>query len=477
VSSIQRRLTIWLVAATVLSSLAAGLWLYTYVRTALLNSFDATLATKAHAISALLHVDRDGSIAMDFESELMPEYLVGPNAEYYMIVGPHGALIDRSPSLEQSYLFDPNTKPAVGIATDISLPDHRAGRMLATTTVPDFDDVERATAYHPPTVWVAVARDRSEMDRVLAALAGALVISAGVLALGGAIAVRLIVHYGLRPVNKLAEIAATIGPETLEYRFETARLPSELAPICGRFNDLLERLDQAFKRERRLNADIAHELRTPIAELRSLTDVATRWPCDSAKSAEYLRDAGDIARRMASLVETLLAMARGHSGQLRPHCEPVELSALLTEVIDVHRDKSNRELNISFLVPDDLAVVTDREMLRRIIDNVLSNAFEYAPEGGRIRCEARIQSRRCELAIGSSNDSLTPTDLPRLCEPFWRKDAARSGDAHSGLGLSLVAEYAKQLGIAVTPRLASADWFEMILTIPSPTAAAVMQTS
>jgi signal transduction histidine kinase len=472
VNSIQRRLTVGLLAATTILSLAAGLWLYAYVRAALIQQFDSSLAAKAHALAELLHFDKGKQVDLDFEPESMPEYLPGPWAEYFMVIQPGATgttVITRSPSLGGNDLLDPGVVPSASAVWDLPMPDKQAGRALALTATPDYDDEDPdwRPGVKPPAVLVVVARSRAEVDRVMTALAGAMVVGAGILAVGGTLAVRYIVRHGLRPLNKLAEIAATIGPETLAYRFETDTLPTELQPIGQRMNDFLERLDQAFQRERRVNADIAHELRTPIAELRALTEVASRWPCDQTRTAEYFRDAGDIAQRMSMLVETLLALARGQSGRIRPRSENVELSPLIGQAVEVCRARAPRELSLTLSVADDQIVATDRVMFGRIVENLVANAFDYTPAGGRIRCSASRSNGHCDLIIANSNATLEESDLTRIFDPFWRKDAARTGDGHAGLGLSLVAEYARQLNISISPRLTAPDWFEMTLTIPA----------
>ena len=174
---------------------------------------------------------------------------------------------------------------------------------------------------------------------------------------------------------------------------------------------------------------------------------------------------------MESLVETLLALARGQSGKLLAHVEPIQLSAILRGPSIFERGPSPREFNLTLDIPETQIVTTDRLMLRRILENLICNAFDYTPAAGtQIRCTAHTDNGLCDLTIGNTNSgTLTQADLSRLFETFWRKEAARSGDMHAGLGLSLVAEYARHLGILTTTRLPSADWFEITLTIPTET--------
>ncbi|HSV15189.1 MAG TPA: ATP-binding protein, partial [Tepidisphaeraceae bacterium] len=110
-------------------------------------------------------------------------------------------------------------------------------------------------------------------------------------------------------------------------------------------------------------------------------------------------------------------------------------------------------------------LLTDRTMLSVVLRNLLINAVEYAPPGGRVRIETSNRGGDIELRIGNTNATLGDADLPHLFEPFWRKDPARTGGVHAGLGLALVATYCNALGIEIETSLTSPDWFEVRLCI------------
>ena len=153
---------------------------------------------------------------------------------------------------------------------------------------------------------LVVASDRDDLDEALAALALALLgCGAALLAVTIVIVPRLL-RRELAPLNELAERAAHVNADSLATRFPSDGLPGELAPISGRLNDLLARLEQAFERERQFGADLAHELRTPIAELRSLAEVALKWP--DAREATTDRETLAIALQMEGIVTRLLAL-------------------------------------------------------------------------------------------------------------------------------------------------------------------------
>jgi signal transduction histidine kinase len=471
--SLRRRFTFWSLGAVALLAAVAGISLYLYVRSALYREFDAGLHTRAQVIGSLLRIEDNGKYGMDFSDESMPEYLPGHHPEYFQILSPDGTTLERSKSLKGKNLVAASIARTATGPWNLILPDGRPGRALVISAMPhaDSDDHDRSD-WHAPAekaalapAMVIVAQDRLQMDRALSALLSALMVAALILAVGSIFAVRFVVWQALSPVNELARRAQEIGPTNLDYRFDIATLPEELRLICQRLNELLKRLDQAFRRERRLNADIAHELRTPIAELRSLTEVACKWPTDADQSSIYFHDAHAIALKMGSLVDTLLNLARGKTGASQD--EKVALASIIESSLSSQRETiASRQLRASIELPASCSIVTHRLLFMRMIDNVISNAVDHASHGGQIECRAEHHENECWLTIGNSNDSLSAGDVPQMFEPFWRKDAARSDSKHTGLGLALVAEYAVQLGYIVSAHLRIPTWFEIILKIP-----------
>jgi two-component system sensor histidine kinase QseC len=315
-----------------------------------------------------------------------------------------------------------------------------------------------------------LAGDRSGLDGTLRLLGWSLMLAAVGLSVGTALAVSLTVRRGLRPLEQLAAEADAVRADSLHHRFSTQGLPAELRPICGRLNELLARLQEAFERERRFTADVAHELRTPIAELRSLAEVALRWPQDASPAQNY-RDVLDVARHMESVVAALLEIARCESGMRRAGAETIDVCDIVTEAWKPHESLAiARGLEVCWDLPATANVCSDRAMLLGMIGNLLCNAVSYAPPGGRIECRVRHTTDGVELAIVNTCNTLRTEDLPRLFEPFWRKDAARTGGVHAGLGLPLVAAYAATLGVSLRVELApTEDEFRIQLHLPAAT--------
>jgi signal transduction histidine kinase len=468
--SMRFQLTWWLVTTTIVLVLIASVALYVYVRLALFKEFDAGLYARAQGLAALLRIESDGRYDLDLSDQSLPEYLPGRRQEYFQVFV-NGKLLEKSRSLKDRLLQIPSDSLTSRTVWNLVLPNSRSGRALGILAKPQPEDEDKPSiaqlAANAPSALVVVARDRADLDHILNTLLSSLIVASAVLAATCFAAVQLIIRYALRPVDRLAAQAAAMGPETLGDRFRSDELPHELKPISIRLNDLLDRLSSAFQRQRRLNSDIAHELRTPIAELRTLTEIALKWPADSTTTAGYFGDAYDISRKLESIVEMLLALARSQTQQVSISFAKINLSEAVSTILQSHDEIiRSKNFTVDCAIPA-IMVSSDRFIFTRIVQNLLANAVEYTPQNGSIAILGEQTNNSCKLSIRNSNDSISTEDLPRLFESFWRKDASRSDRSHAGLGLTLVSEYAKHLNIKIEARLPASDQLELILWLPA----------
>ena len=475
--SIRRKLIVGLLLGLMALLLTSGTILYSCMNTVLKGQFDIALTAEAHVICGLVKLQRDGEIEIDNPQGPTSQLGAAANAQYFQVWREDGTVLLRSPALGKEDL--PHAAAAdAPVFADFELPQGRPGRVVLLRFLPvaEDEDVPGDTAAHKPSaqladnrVIVAVAQDRSELKGIMTVLFSALLGIAAFMAIGIVAVVSAVVRRGLSPLQRVAAEAARIDPQALDFRFSLAGLPDELQPICLRLNDSLERLQKAFARERRFTADVAHELRTPIAELRSLADVALKWDGDRETSLGYFKDAQDVARQMERIVTTLLSLARCQSGTMTVVRESVNLGDLIRDAWDGHRQAAaERHLAVTFDQPSKLVVETDRTMLQSIMSNLLANAAEYARIGGTVACRAVANGSGLKFTVTNDADCLSPDDLPHMLEAFWRKDAARSDGSHCGLGLTLVAAYAAALGGKIEVSLPKHDSICVALDLPTP---------
>jgi two-component system sensor histidine kinase QseC len=440
--SIRRHLTLALLPGFGLLLVLSSVAIYFFTRVALLEEFDAGLQAKAANIMSLAEQGEDG-----IQIELPEASSPGGNRDllpqFFEVWQTNGVVCARSPSLNGADLPQRFGSPAQSLIWDFALPDGGSGRAIGLKFLPKTED-EDAKHIIPREAIVVVAADRRPLDRTLAVLATVLVVT-GLLTI--AISVPLIgisLRRGHAPLGELARQAAAINADSLQMRFPVATLPEELQPIAKRLNDLLGRLESSFERERRFSADLAHELRTPLAELRAHAEVELEWA--PGGEAEKHRETLNIALQMEAMVTRLLELARSENGKISPQFESVRLAPLIEEVwrpLDV-RAKA-KHLDVQIEVSPDASLRTDRILFRSILANLLSNAVEYAPEHGRV--EVAWLNDAEELKVSNTVHDLSPDDVPHLFERLWRKDKSRTGNEHCGLGLALSREFASLLGV------------------------------
>ena len=427
--------------ALALVILLASAGVYFTAREALLEQFDLTLRAKANAISS--DTEKHGNrLEVELTEQFMREFNHGIPIDFFQVWDATGATVRRSQTLGQTNLavrFGTFRRPTYW---NLTLPSGLQGRAVGYSFSPGSESREDTAG----GALVVFASERRELDESLRVLAVVLAGCVALFMLATAIIVPPVLRRELTPLKKLSEQVAHIHAGSLSYRFSVATVPGEIKPISERLNHLMSRLEESFERERRFSADLAHELRTPIAELRNLAEVALKWP--ESRPAETDEDVLDIAVQMEGVVTRLLDLLRGETHQMIYKPEPVSLARLMEQSWPPFLLKAQAKgLVVTENIPDDAKIHSDPILLRSVVANLLDNAVEYTPAGGSIRVDSGACGGCFTLRIVNSVETLTAGDLSKLFDRFWRKDQARSDARHSGLGLSLARALAEVLGM------------------------------
>ena len=439
-----RSFLLWrLLGGAALVLFVAGLAVFLVVRRSLQSQFDRNLTDRVQGFASLLF-QHENEVAFEFSDELMPEYEREEAPAYFELRFEDGLLLERSNSLGEDTLevpVEPSTTPTHWTAP---LPDGRVGRFVAQVLEihhvypeegPGRPDAKR--------VLVVIARGRKGLiaaERVVfMSCAAVALVLLGLLALLAWTAVA----EGLAPAGRLVSTLDAIRADDLPEHLTVGPLPDELAPIAQTTDALIHRVDSALKRERRTTADIAHELRTPISEVLTVSEVALRNGDEPTATRRALETVRDAAWRMGRSVSTLLKLARLDMGAETFGRERVDLGALIAELLrSLKSVEDERGLRIHNTVEPGAAVEGDPEVLSIVVSNLLSNALHYSPRGGVVSCSlddtaADRVAATWRLVVENRTRDLQPDDLPALAQPFWRKDHARADRDHSGLGLAL----------------------------------------
>jgi len=373
-----------------------------------------------------------------------PTLLAGESSYFELWIA--DGVLRRSHNLGDS---DLERDPASGTIRPVTLRDGSDGRQITLRVIAHREPFDHRTG-PGTTVTLVVARPTAELSREITQLAGVLV-GAGIFGTLLCLAILFgAVRFGLAPVRSLAAAIAELREGDLAVKLDAARTPRELAPVVDRLDDLLRRLSAAFTRERELTAEVAHELRTPIAGLRATIEVAISKddrPAEKYRAA--LADCLAITRQTERLVETMLSLARLDAGTARAAQEPVDLDELLREcVATIGARASDREVAVVTTLPA-VTAFTDRDKLQRVLENLLDNAVSYVDDGGTID----VALAPGTITISNSGCTLAPEEVANVFQRFWRGDAARSDGMHVGLGLALCKKLVHLLGGTITARV------------------------
>lgn len=456
--SIRLQLTRTLLAAFALLLGAALVALVLMVREELEESFDAALRTSALSVSTLVEVE-NGKLEFDFSDDFQRGFGAERSRNYFEIRDGQGGVLARSPSLGQSDLPDRlSDRPDRPKAFALTLPNGHAGRAISFV----FGVKSGATPHAQPDaphVKLIVATDTMELERTVHRVVWLVGGCGVVLFLAVGFAVPRVLRRGLRPLDQLGAEVSRIDAESLKTRFDSGKMPAELKPIAERLNDVLARLEASFERERRFSADLAHELRTPLAELRSIAENALKWPETRDPATDHETFA--IATQMETLVTRMLALTRGERGQLATELVQIEVQTAIESAWTPFGERAaKRGLKVEFEL-EPASVAADVVLFRSILQNLFENAVTYAPASSAIRITGKATGTHSGyvVRVGNPAPDLTPADVEWLFERFWRKEAARGGSGeHVGLGLSLARVFAGAMGWRLNAALDDKGW-------------------
>ena len=248
----------------------------------------------------------------------------------------------------------------------------------------------------------------------------------------------LVARRGLLPLRQVTAVAASISAASLQERIPLAAVPLELQQLAASFNAMLARLDDAFMRLSNFSADIAHELRTPLSNLMTQTEVVLAQPRDSEAYQETLYANLDDCKRMARMIDDMLFLAKADNGLIVPEQQPVALDVEVEKLFEYYRLLAD-ERGIRLQLRGHAVVRGDVLMLHRALSNLLSNALRYTPAGASIQVELEQNANGSELRLSNPGPTIAGEHLERLFDRFYRADPARrEGSPHNaGLGLAI----------------------------------------
>ena len=280
-----------------------------------------------------------------------------------------------------------------------------------------------------------------------------------------------IARHGIRPVEEIAATARRISSTNLRERIIAEGYPFELASLANTFNKMLDRLQESFERISRFSADIAHDLRTPVNNIRGEAEVALARARTIDEYRDVLESSLEEAVRLSDLIGNLLFLARAESPLTHLHLEPVDIAELLRGMCEYY-EASAADGGISLTTAagaESLIAELDRTLMQRAIGNLVANAVAHTPSGGSVVLAAHSEASAVYVEVTDTGVGIPPEALPRVFDRFFRVDFSRSqASGGTGLGLAIVQSIMQLHGGNVEIASQMGQGTRVTLRIPAP---------
>jgi two-component system, OmpR family, heavy metal sensor histidine kinase CusS len=429
------RLTAGYALAGLLMVLFATASLYFVLVAELERSTDLFLADKLNVIGAILRDRPDDWDTLREEVEL--ESAARQYEQFYIrLLDQQNTPLMTTPGMSEQLDLQQFPSQTQNPSNHALAMKGKNGRTFRVTTA--------AVPVGSPPTWsdtIQIAIDVSQKEELLARYRhwfwAILLGSLGIFPLVG----YQIARQGIRPVEEIATTARHISSTNLRERIHPEGYSSELASLAGTFNQMLDRLEESFERISSFSADIAHELRTPVNNIRGEAEVALARARTVDEYRDVLSSCLEETVRLSDLISDLLFLARAESPLAQLRWGRVDVRELLSSVRDYYEGAA-AEGGITLSAADgDEPVIAevDRTLVQRAVGNLVANAVAHTPPGGSVVLRANSDPDSVRIEVSDTGVGIPPEALPRVFDRFFRVDKSRSqASGGTGLGLAIV---------------------------------------
>jgi len=440
-ASITSRLTLLFAAAATAVLLALGLLIGNAVEQHFVEQDMDVLTGKTDLAAHLLEQVRSAADA-DALPRQLDDSLVGHHGLAVVVLGPDGkrvfatsnaafpdAMMEPAGASSKPRSWTQAGQPWRGIVTLLPTGNRELSPMLVAVAV-DISHHEHFMESFRRTLWLFVA-----IAAVLVGLLG-----------------WVVVRRGLAPLQAMRQRAAGVTANRLDTRLSLDAVPVELAELAETLNEMLARLEDSFLRLKDFSSDLAHELRTPISNLMTQTQVALTRARSAAEYREVLASNAEEYERLARMIGDMLFLAQADNGLVVPQREPVDLAVQVRELFDFF-DALAEEKGLQLALTGSGQVSGDKLMLRRALANLISNAIRHTPANGSIRVGIEACSEGTRLTVENSGAPIPQDQMSRIFDRFYRGDASRhEGGEGAGLGLAITRSIIRAHGGEISVR-------------------------
>ncbi len=452
-ATIRIRLTLWYVFLLGVTLFGFGVYLFVQMRGGLLEQIDTGL--QAAAAQALGQILTDENNVLRFTSQL-DNSLVSDGLNES---GMGARLVDATGVVMDGF-------GGYAALPEWTAPQHGYVTLVTTAGTWRLYSYPLQFSGNRISVWLQVSQSLSEMYTTLERLSGLMLLGTPFVLLMAAGGGFFLADRALRPVKRIAHMAATIDSHHLDQRIGYKGPPDELSHLAQTFDHMLERLHHAFEAERRFTADASHELRTPLTIIKGHLDVGLSRERSPDEYETILQTIRSENERLIRLANSLLFLARLDAAPSHTQVDVIDLNDLLTIVGDQARilaDEKQQRITIDMGKLPKIQGSSDH--LIRLFMNLLENAVKYTPPQGTICMRAYAEPQQVIISIADTGPGISPDTLPHLFERFYRADD--HGFSGAGLGLAIAAGIAREHGgtIQVTSKLGHGSVFTVNLPV------------
>jgi len=427
--SIGLRLTVWYLAIFAGAQVAFGFGMWFILRQNLYRIADEQLQDQVDDLTQFLQAQRKNATVAKLQEEVAETYVIEHSGDFLQIIDSEGNWIFRAVVLEKNSV---TPKPPGAITNPTHEERLLNGKPFRFITA-KLEVNGRIYAMQTAVPTDPIVRTLSEFRTYLLMFAPLLLLVAA----GGGF---WLSRRALSPVDLLTRTANKISGSNLSDRLEKLTTGDELQRLSDTLNEMLERIEKAFRRITEFTADASHELRTPISLIRTEAEIALRRSRGQEEYREALRHILLEAERTTTLVEELLSLARADSGRENLRLVQVSLSALISEVAKEWQPLIQaRNLRFTTVLENrELPVLADQVAIQRLLAILLDNAVKYTPAPGSIALRVESHEPNVLISIGDSGIGIAEEHQEKIFERFYRVDKARSREfGGTGIGLAI----------------------------------------
>ena len=465
--SIQRRLITTVVISQAI--LTAGLVItgvfVTYWR--LLSSLDTGMQAHTMSVAALVRYTEDASGNVYFDNSLLPESIDPNHPDQFMVWADRTGFLTRSEDWPDGLQFEPGPNQHWNF-TFAGVPYHA----LRIQHLPVLDREEGAD-FHPQTLTIVYASPTIHIRQQVKA-AGVFITLASLLLLGATVWLAFWgIRRGLLPLQTLAQQAAQVSAQSWQlHPPKEAEEIEELRPLTESMTQMLARLESSFVQQREFLGNAAHELKTPVAVLKSTLQSLLQRSRSSEEYRAGLQAALQDLDRLEQLLQWMLRLARAErwaQDARRRGLDLIDINSTCEEAVERIRSLAqSRNTDIQLSTDGPVPFRADPEDLQLVWTNLLENAVRYSPEGGSVEVAVTHDDQNARVVFQDRGLGIAAEDLPHIFDRFYRGDPSRTRTTGGfGLGLAIAKALVEAYGGSIAAESAPGKGTRMTVTLPA----------